>query len=488
MTSRPNRHPIIRALIWTGIALLFGVLLLLTVVAAEWPDIASAGADVGALSAELYLHIGLGVLTLVCLPFVLIRDGRRIPRRQLHPQVLAAEKLREHLASGGRGGEEFLAADGSVESLQRRPGGWVPITIGLAGILFGTVSALGAPAAAIILVSLSARRSWTLDFVCLATAIASQAAAYVLTPQTVGSFELPLFLVNSTAFAVLVIIGVIRGSREQGFIDTAAQTLLRERSLQDRAICEVRRVIARDMHDSLSHHLSVIATYSGALSVRKDLDPEDVRTTARLIADSARRSGVELREVLTMLRSDDQGTVIDPDLDRLVAGRGETAELRYIEPLSAEVLRRCGALERTTIFRFVQEAITNAVKHAPGQKMSLRLSFDEASSTIVLVASNPHAGLAPAFRAGAQQLVTGSGLGLLGLRERMEAMGGDLTVTTTPEFTLRARLPVDASVITSGDGESAEAGAARPSTGSQVSGSRRSSDGSRSAGSQERTR
>ena len=134
MTSRPNRHPIIRALIWTGIALLFGVLLLLTVVAAEWPDIASAGADVGALSAELYLHIGLGVLTLVCLPFVLIRDGRRIPRRQLHPQVLAAEKLREHLASGGRGGEEFLAADGSVESLQRRPGGWVPITIGLAGI------------------------------------------------------------------------------------------------------------------------------------------------------------------------------------------------------------------------------------------------------------------------------------------------------------------------------------------------------------------
>src|SRR5699024_8326085 len=82
------------------------------------------------------------------------------------------------------------------------------------------------PAAAIILVSLSARRSWTLDFVCLATAIASQAAAYVLTPQTVGSFELPLFLVNSTAFAVLVIIGAIRGSREQGFIDTAAQTLL----------------------------------------------------------------------------------------------------------------------------------------------------------------------------------------------------------------------------------------------------------------------
>src|SRR5699024_5642195 len=182
-------------------------------------------------------------------------------------------------------------------------------------------------------------------------------------------------------------------SREQGFIDTAAQTLLRERSRQRRAIAEGRRGIAPDMHRSLSHDLSATATYSGALAVRQDLAPRAVSTTARRIACRARRIGVELREVLTRLRSDDQGTVIDPDLDHLVAGRGETAELRYIEPLSAEVLRRCGALERTTIFRFVQEPITNAVKHAPGQKVSLRLSFDEASSTIVLVASNPHAGL-----------------------------------------------------------------------------------------------
>src|SRR5699024_3321337 len=124
------------------------------------------------------------------------RPRPRRPRRRHHPRLalgpaqldprLRLPRHRHRLSgraartrsrsSGGRGGEEFLAADGSVESLQRRPGGWVPITIGLAGILFGTVSALGAPAAAIILVSLSARRSWTLDFVCLATAIASQAA------------------------------------------------------------------------------------------------------------------------------------------------------------------------------------------------------------------------------------------------------------------------------------------------------------------------
>lgn len=451
MTPRPARRPLAHALLWTVISAVVGALLLFIVIGKQWPNSDSTAAETDALSAEIFVHIVFGLVSFVCLPIVLLFDGRRIPRKQLRPKVLASEKLREFLTVTGHGGDEFLAADGSAESLQRRPGGWIPVTVGIIGILLGTVSILGALAASIMLVSLSARRSWALDFVGLAATLAAFSATYVLTPQAAGAFELPVFVFGGTMYAVVVIIGVIRGAREQGFIDSAAQTLLRERSRQDRAIAEVRRGIARDMHDSLSHHLSVIAMYSGALSVRQDLDPDEVRESARLIADAARRSGVELREVLTMLRSDDQGTVIDPDIDRLVAARGDTAELRYLEPVTAEVLHRCGALEQTTLYRFVQEAITNAVKHAPGQTVTIKVGFDEADGHLVLVASNPHTGLAPAFRAGSQQLVTGSGLGLLGLRERMEAMGGDLTVTTTPEFTLRARIPVDADIFTDGD-------------------------------------
>ena len=455
MTSRTGR-PLAHALLWTGIAAAVGVLLLVIVVGADWPSPEDAGSEADALSAELLVHFVFGLVSLICLPLVLFFDGRRVPRKQLRPKVLAAEKLGEFLTVTGRGGEEFLAADGSVESLQRRPGGWIPVTVGIIGLLCGTVSTVGFLAASLILVSLSARRSWALDFLALAAALAALLSTYVLTPQAAGAFELPIFLFSSIVYAVIVAIGVIRGSREQGLIDSAAQTLLRERSRQDRAIAEVRRGIARDMHDSLSHHLSVIAMYSGALSVRQDLDPEDVRESARLIADAARRSGIELREVLTMLRSDDQGTVIDPDIDRLVAARGHIAELRYIDPVCAAALQRCSALERTTIYRFAQEAITNAVKHAPGQKVTIKVGLDEAEGRLELVASNPHTGLGPAFRAGAQQLVTGSGLGLLGLRERMEAMGGDLTVTTAPEFTLRARIPIDPAVFTT-EGSATEA-------------------------------
>ncbi|HCG54749.1 MULTISPECIES: histidine kinase [Brevibacterium] len=442
MTYHRGGNTLLHALFWTGVSLAVGVLILAIGVGAQWPDPQDAGAQAGALRAELFVHIAFGIVALACLPIVLLFDGRTIPRKTLRPKVLAAEKFRDFLTASGRGGEEFLAEDGSVESLQRRPGGWIPVAVGLLGILLGTISLLGAVAASALLITLSARRSWSLDFACLAVAIASQSMAYTLTPNAFGQFELPIFLVNGAVFAILVVIGVIRGAREQGLIDTAAQTLLRERSRQDRAVAEVRRGIARDMHDSLSHHLSVIAMYSGALSVRRDLDPESVHESARLIAASARRSGIELREVLTMLRGDDQGTVIDPDLERLIADRSDTVELTYTQPLTPEFLHSVGALERTTIYRFAQEAITNAVKHAPGQKLLLTLSWISELESVEMLAYNAHIAEAPTVAKAREQSLAGSGLGLLGLKERMEAMGGDLSVARTPAFELRARIPV----------------------------------------------
>lgn len=438
VTYHRGGNTLLHALLWTGVCLAVGVLILAIGVGAQWPD----PQDAGALRAELFVHIAFGIVALACLPIVLLFDGRTIPRKTLRPKVLAAEKFRDFLTASGRGGEEFLAEDGSVESLQRRPGGWIPVAVGLLGILLGTISLLGAVAASALLITLSARRSWSLDFACLAVAIASQSMAYTLTPNAFGQFELPIFLVNGAVFAILVVIGVIRGAREQGLIDTAAQTLLRERSRQDRAVAEVRRGIARDMHDSLSHHLSVIAMYSGALSVRRDLDPESVHESARLIAASARRSGIELREVLTMLRGDDQGTVIDPDLERLIADRSDTVELTYAQPLTPELLHSVGALERTTIYRFAQEAITNAVKHAPGQKLLLTLSWISELESVEMLACNAHIADAPTVAKARDQSLAGSGLGLRGLKERMEAMGGDLSVARTPDFELRARIPV----------------------------------------------
>lgn len=449
-----NARTATRALIWTGISVLlgFGMLAAVTQVLQKAEN---SGTPSSQIAFEVFLHLSLGVVALVCLPFVLYLDGRVVPWNTLRPKVLASEKLREFLENLGHDGEEFLAKEGSAEALQRRTGGWIPITLGLFGVIAGTISFVGAAAGSLLMISLTSRRSWTLALATLITAIAAQAAGFILVPTSTGSVTFLIFIINGSTLAIVAVIGVIRGSREQAFLDSAVQTLLRDRSRRDRAIAEVRRGIARDMHDSLSHHLSVIAMYSGALSVRQDLDPEAVRENARLIASSARRSGVELREVLTMLRGDDQGTVVDPDLEHLVAERGDTVELIYREPLTAEALENLGSLERTTIYRFAQEAITNAVKHAPGQTVRIEVA-EAASDRLLLVARNPlftPGQLGSAHPAGPQSRIpsqqaaqvapiAGSGLGLLGLKERMEAMGGQLSVNTFPEFELRAEIPV----------------------------------------------
>lgn len=432
LTNRRNR--VIRAAVWTAICFIIGLPLVFALIAVYWSD---PTADDQGLSAEVTIHIVFGAIALICLPIVLCLDGRTIPRSALRPKVLAAEKLREFLTLSGRGGNAYLDRDGSVEALQRRTGGWVPITLGLVGVALGMIGVLGIAASALLMISLSARRSWFLSLTTLVVAMGALLVGFAATPTSIGPFNLPFFLVNVLSLTVFVVIGVIRGAREQGLIDTAAQTLLRGQARQDRAIAEVRRGIARDMHDSLSHHLSVIAMYAGALSVREDLDPDSVRESARLIAGSARRSGVELREVLTMLRGDDQGTVVDPDLDRLVRTSADTVTLDYRPPLSAAVLQELGALERTTIYRFVQEAITNAVKHAPGERLRITVAAGEDSETLVLTASNSRR----EATAEAGSPVVGSGLGLLGLRERMEAMGGTLTVSGGDDFVLRATLP-----------------------------------------------
>ncbi|EKU46715.1 MULTISPECIES: sensor histidine kinase [Brevibacterium] len=440
LTNRRNR--VIRVVVWTAICFVIGALIVAGLIAANWSNPNDPDVDEASRNVEIAIHIVFGAISVACLPVVLWLNGRTVPRSTLRPKVLAAEKLRDFLAASGRGGEKFLDRDGSVESLQRRTGGWIAVTLGLIGVAFGTIGVLGIASSGLLMITLCARRSWLLTISTLLVSIAALTSAYVITPVALGGFQLPVYLFNLSSLSIIVVIGVIRGAREQGFIDSAAQTLLRGQARQERAIAEVRRGIARDMHDSLSHHLSVIAMYAGALSVREDLDADSVRESARLIAGSARRSGVELREVLTMLRGDDQGTVVDPDLDRLVRTRADTVTLDYQPPLSAATLQDLGALERTTIYRFVQEAITNAVKHAPGERLRITVAADENPETLVLTASNPRrAAGAEAGAAKPSSLVTGSGLGLLGLRERMEAMGGTLTVSRGDDFVLRATLP-----------------------------------------------
>jgi signal transduction histidine kinase len=235
-----------------------------------------------------------------------------------------------------------------------------------------------------------------------------------------------------------------------GQSDRARQALLaslRERARRAEAeqasrVAEARVAerarIAREMHDVLAHRLSLLATYAGALEYRPDAPPEQLARAAGVVRAGVHQALDELREVITVLRDDDDVDGKHPlpglaDLDGLIA---ETRDAGT----AVEVTRRVtqpedlpGGLGRTA-YRVVQEGLTNARKHVPGRPVRVLLAGKPGGRLVVELA-NP---VGPA-----DPVINGSGTGLIGLTERVRLAGGEIghTISADGEFVLRAWLP-----------------------------------------------
>ncbi len=182
-----------------------------------------------------------------------------------------------------------------------------------------------------------------------------------------------------------------------------------------------RARIAREMHDVLAHRISQISVLAGALGFRDDLSAGAMREGAQRIQERSREALDDLRAVLGVLRDDSTGDVLDrpqptyADLPVLVdearqAGLTVDFDDLVSGPDVPDVLGR-------TVYRIVQEGMTNAHKHAPGSRLS------------VCVAGSPDEGLDVVLRnpvGFARSIAPGSGLGLIGLSERADLHGGRL--------------------------------------------------------------
>ena len=197
-----------------------------------------------------------------------------------------------------------------------------------------------------------------------------------------------------------------------------------ERELRaDQARLGERARIAQEMHDVLAHKVSLIALHAGGLEVNPAVGPEKVESSAGLIRETARQAMEDLREVLGVLRTDlsAAGADLAPvpravDLARLVeasraAGVNVKSDLVLPDDVPASVGR--------TVYRIVQEALTNVHKHAAG------------CSTEVLVNGAPGTGVTVRVTnvrpVAADSLLPGSGAGLVGLRERVSLSGGRIS-------------------------------------------------------------
>ncbi|MGW5423324.1 sensor histidine kinase [Streptomyces sp. NPDC003943] len=228
---------------------------------------------------------------------------------------------------------------------------------------------------------------------------------------------------------------------------------LRDRALRAEAEAELRaeqaqrqarEAIAREMHDVLAHRLTLLSVHAGALEFRPDAPPAQVARAAGVIRDSAHEALQDLREIIGVLRSpyDDDGAggaANRPQptlatLDSLVSEVREAGMKVVLDSTVADPDAVPAATGRT-VYRIVQEALTNARKHAPGAEVTLTVRGRPGEGLDLDVRNPAPTGPVPP--------VPGSGQGLIGLTERATLAGGRLSHGPAPDggFAVHAWLP-----------------------------------------------
>ena len=249
-----------------------------------------------------------------------------------------------------------------------------------------------------------------------------------------------------TEFAAVVAWGMYIRARRQliaSLRERAEQAEAAQQLLAEQARHAERTRIAREMHDVLAHRVSLMALHAGALEVRPDLPPAQVRETAGLIRSTARQALEELRGVIGVLGQ--AGSAEDdaprapqpslPDITRLVdesrrAGMNVALHMQVDSPEAAP-----GTLGRDT-YRIVREALTNVSKHAQGTAVIVSVAGGPGQGLRVTVRNRPPIGPA------AGPPLPGAGMGLAGLADRVALSGGTLSHGPSPagDFVVAAAL------------------------------------------------
>jgi signal transduction histidine kinase len=242
--------------------------------------------------------------------------------------------------------------------------------------------------------------------------------------------------------AVTYLVGVgawVVGDSTRSQRERTAWLAQRHQDEARQAAAEERVRIARDLHDVVAHHISVIAVQAEAAQEVLATHPDRAEGAMATVADTARTALGELRRMLGLLRSD-AGRAPQPDLgavDELVAsvrGAGLAVEVRTTGPA-----RPVDGVVGVTAYRIVQEALTNVLRHADARRACVDLAFDP-DSLVIRVADDGRG--PPAVRPGGTN--GGGGQGLVGMRERVTVLGGRLETGPAPGggFAVEARLPL----------------------------------------------
>ncbi len=338
-----------------------------------------------------------------------------------------------------RRGLAVLAALGFAASLLvRRRFPLIPLLAGLAVIELDNTAIKGLAEAGIFLVgfivALYSAGRWARGRTLIAAVVITAAAiplAAIEPGQPVGFGDIAFFIVF---FGAPIIAGRLfrhRAERERVLVDEH-ETRTAE------AIADERARIARELHDVVAHAISVIVLQARGGRRMLTEDPDETRTALDAIEHAGEQALAEMRRLLGMLHAADERAVLAPQpglgrLDELaaeVAAAGLPVEVR----IEGEAVELPPSID-VSAYRIVQEALTNALKHAGPARATVCVRYGTAALELDIDDDGPGNGNGG-----------GSGHGLVGLRERVGVYGGELEAGANPDggFRVRARLPLSA--------------------------------------------
>ena len=242
------------------------------------------------------------------------------------------------------------------------------------------------------------------------------------------------------------VFGVLVRNRQAIFADSEERAAAAEADRQasaQRAVAQERSRIAREMHDVVAHGMSIIAVQAAAAQEIVHTDPDKAAVVLGRIENVGRQSLNEMRRMLGVLRNGDEDTTASlapqPSLADVDSAVAHSADAGIATKLVVNGQRRelAPGIELAA-FRIVQEALTNVLKHA-GQRASATVTISYASDAVTIEINDDGRGAVSSLTN------AGGGNGLIGMRERVEIYGGELSAgpRTGGGYTVRAVLPTD---------------------------------------------
>ncbi|WP_405855884.1 histidine kinase [Streptomyces sp. NBC_00090] len=275
--------------------------------------------------------------------------------------------------------------------------------------------------------------------------------ALILPPLVTGAVRFPQETWDQRvvpilwAYALVALLGIVVRSRRDhtaGLVDRARRLEIeRDQEIRLAAAAERTR-IAREMHDIIGHNLSVITGLADGGRYAAAKSPERAAQALDAIGTTSRQALDDLRRLLGVLRDDEQEAVRDPqptlaDLDTLLAGVRKAGLAVRLDLRDEPTTQPLAPGAQLTVYRVIQEALTNTLKHAgPSARTTVLLAYSPKQLLVEVVDTGTPTTAEPH---------RGQGQGLTGMRERAALYDGHVSCGPLPAggWRVRLRLPLE---------------------------------------------